>query len=105
MEVSREVNGKSKGKPRKKVSAKKGRSFEFGLASAVSFAGKVGAALAAEGRFEVKVRGFLFSRGRDFGPGAYLYVVLGTSTRPRADSPRARESAHGRGNQNALSLL
>ena len=23
---------------------------------------------------------WLFSRGRDFGPGAYLFVVLGTST-------------------------
>ena len=27
---------------------------------------------------------WLFSRGRDFGPGAYLFVVLGTSTRLHA---------------------
>ena len=31
MEVSREVNGKSKGKPRKKVSARKGKPFKVSL--------------------------------------------------------------------------
>ena len=51
---------------------------------------------------------WLFSRGRDFGPGAYLFVVLGTSTRLRTSfdsgySMSRIESGRGRGNRNALS--
>ena len=35
---------------------------------------------------------WLFSRGRDFGPGAYLFVVLGTSTHLRTSSDSGSES-------------
>ena len=38
---------------------------------------------------------WLFSRGRDFGPGAYLFVVLGTSTRLRTSSDFRSESNRG----------
>ena len=44
-----------------------------------------------------KVRRSLFSRGRDFGPGAYLFVVLGTSTACEA----RRSSGPLAGNQRA----